>query len=243
MKGLFTSAWILGTLFLFLNVEISAQEKEPILTNGEIIEMIKAGLSEGIIVTKIKSSKTNFDTSATQLIKLKESGASDAVVMAMIERGASVAAGAIEMKQAPDAGLTVLDPKLAVGKRKVFIDTNDEESKIELTKRLTNRKFVLVSTRAAAELIFEFRVDEGVAQSRTGIYRGIETTSKTRTGKLVVSLCDAKPIGIVFAREWESSSIYLPFGYSGPPKIRDQIRYFFVPKYVELINKAGDKIP
>lgn len=55
------------------------------LTNRGVIDMVRARLSDAIIVKKIRSSSCSFDTEAPALIALKRAGASDAVVMAMTE--------------------------------------------------------------------------------------------------------------------------------------------------------------
>lgn len=59
-----------------------AQEKE-VLTNNTVIKMVKAKLSEDVIVNKIKDSKSNFDLSTDGLIKLKEAGVSDNIINVM----------------------------------------------------------------------------------------------------------------------------------------------------------------
>lgn len=61
---------------------VHAQEKE-VLTNSSITKMVKAKLSEDVIVNKIRDSKTNFDLSTDSLIKLKETGVSDNIINAM----------------------------------------------------------------------------------------------------------------------------------------------------------------
>lgn len=60
----------------------SAQNKET-LGNETIMRMVKAGLGEDVIISKIKDSKTNFDLSTDGLIELKGGGVSDAVISAM----------------------------------------------------------------------------------------------------------------------------------------------------------------
>lgn len=52
------------------------------------MDLLKSGLSPEIVVAKIKSSKTNFDTSTTALQELKAAGVPDSVVLAMIQAGA-----------------------------------------------------------------------------------------------------------------------------------------------------------
>ena len=66
-----------------------AQDKPP-LTNNDIIEMSKAGLGDGIIMTAIETNKTQFDTNIQALIKLKNSGVSDGVLSAMQKSGVNL---------------------------------------------------------------------------------------------------------------------------------------------------------
>ena len=65
------------------NTQSFAQDET--LTNDEVISLAKAGLSDSVIISKIRSSKSNFDLSTDSLIKLKQSGISDEVVAAMLE--------------------------------------------------------------------------------------------------------------------------------------------------------------
>jgi hypothetical protein len=64
-------------------VAVFAQTQET-LNNQAVIEMIKSGFSEVVIIAKIKSSKNSFDTSTSALQDLKNSGATDAVMLAML---------------------------------------------------------------------------------------------------------------------------------------------------------------
>lgn len=82
----------------------------PELTNKDVIFMLKAGLSSEIIITKIKISTVGFDTSASALRELKDAGAEDSVIVAMIESAApakpaapAVAASAPAAPNAPTA--------------------------------------------------------------------------------------------------------------------------------------------
>jgi hypothetical protein len=66
------------------------------MTNDSVIKLVKAGLSEELVLTTINSSPGKYDTSASALIELKEAGAGDKVVAAMILKasGTTSAAGA-----------------------------------------------------------------------------------------------------------------------------------------------------
>lgn len=55
------------------------------LTNDSIVKMQAGGLSEGVIVAKIKSSQNSFDLSTDKIVALKKAGVSDKVIEAMIQ--------------------------------------------------------------------------------------------------------------------------------------------------------------
>jgi len=59
-----------------------------LLTNVDIVQMQKAGLSEEIILSKIATSTTNFNTGTQELIQLKESGVNDTIINAMVQKSA-----------------------------------------------------------------------------------------------------------------------------------------------------------
>jgi len=87
------------------------------ITNEEIISLTKAGLANSIIVGKIRASKTNFDTSADALIRLKQNAVGDDVIAAIFEaKNGGNAAGA-------PANSTGAAPVAAAG------DVNDPMSK------------------------------------------------------------------------------------------------------------------
>jgi hypothetical protein len=85
--------------------------QEP-LTNESIIKMVKAGLSEDVILTMVRSQPASYALAADQLIALKSAGVSDRVVAGMVERsaggtssrttGATPAAGTVASGDAND---------------------------------------------------------------------------------------------------------------------------------------------
>ncbi|MEO6654494.1 MAG: hypothetical protein ABIO36_00275 [Pyrinomonadaceae bacterium] len=62
---------------------LSGLAQNETLTNAEIVSMSKAGIEKAVIISKIRTSATNFDTSTGALIQLKEAGVADDVVAAM----------------------------------------------------------------------------------------------------------------------------------------------------------------
>ena len=72
---------ILTVCLLLLAVSVGAQE---VLTNDAVIAMKKAGLSDGVILAKIRSSQSKFDVSTKALVDLKTAGLSDPIIEAML---------------------------------------------------------------------------------------------------------------------------------------------------------------
>jgi hypothetical protein len=67
--------------------EQNATKAQPVanaLTNKDVIDLLKAGLTAEVIVAKIKSSATNFDTSPAALSELKAANVPDDVILAMV---------------------------------------------------------------------------------------------------------------------------------------------------------------
>ena len=55
------------------------------LTNADIVKMIKAGLPESIIVREIQMSRTDCGTSPAALIELKKQGATERILGAVLD--------------------------------------------------------------------------------------------------------------------------------------------------------------
>ena len=84
----------------------TAQQPAPapaqqILNNDAIIKLVKAGLSDDLIVNTINTSPGNYDVSAEGIIALKTGGASDRVIAAMVAKANPVAQPAPAPAPAP----------------------------------------------------------------------------------------------------------------------------------------------
>ncbi len=88
---------VLSFLLLMSSV-VFAQEA---LNNASIAKLVKAGLSEDLIVTTINSSSGNYDTSANGLIALKKAGASDKVIGAVLLKASGATTAAPVASPAP----------------------------------------------------------------------------------------------------------------------------------------------
>jgi hypothetical protein len=89
-KGLF----LLAMLAIFV-LAVSGQTQKA-LTNADILTMTKNGFAPGLIITAIKSSKTDFDVSAQTLVDLKTAGVDPSVLEAMLSAQAAKPSAAME---------------------------------------------------------------------------------------------------------------------------------------------------
>ncbi len=83
-KVVIAVAFVAIAWFTFASA-INAQTKREILTNAKIVEMVRLGLDEEIIVEKIRQSECRCDTDTNALAKLKTAKVSKAIIMAMLE--------------------------------------------------------------------------------------------------------------------------------------------------------------
>jgi hypothetical protein len=78
------------TVFLILLIvcsAVSAQDAagSEVLTNDKVLMMVKAGLPPSLVVTKIRASKTNFNTNTEELIILQNARVPTEIINAMVE--------------------------------------------------------------------------------------------------------------------------------------------------------------
>jgi hypothetical protein len=73
---------------MFMNVVMTAEpQKTAALRNSDVVDLEKAGLPDDLILLKIQNGPTLFNTSAAELIKLKDDGVSETVITAMVKAG------------------------------------------------------------------------------------------------------------------------------------------------------------
>ena len=99
MKKLVCSILMLSLSMAVVSFPSLAQEPAPVpkpqkvvLTNKDVVEMLKAGLTADVVVAKIKSSETDFDTSPFALAELKTANVPDDVILVMVKGPANNAA-------------------------------------------------------------------------------------------------------------------------------------------------------
>jgi len=88
------------SLTLLSATSLTAQE---VLTNDSVLAMKKAGMSDSLILAKIRTSQTKFDTSTKGLIGLKSAGLSDQIIEAMVGHSGSPGSSSAPAAAAPAA--------------------------------------------------------------------------------------------------------------------------------------------
>lgn len=78
---------ILG-LPVILSLLMSSAFAAEVLNNEAILTMVKGGVGEELIISKIKISQGQYDLSTTGLLRLKAEGVSEAIIKAMVETSA-----------------------------------------------------------------------------------------------------------------------------------------------------------
>jgi len=72
-------------VFLLALPLIAQAPTDNVLTNADIVKMMKAGLPESIILREIHLSRTDFSTSPSALIELQKQGASEKILGAVLD--------------------------------------------------------------------------------------------------------------------------------------------------------------
>jgi hypothetical protein len=95
-RGVETTAYVRGNVTVdeaklrapYQNAPQAVQNagNPALLTNRDILDMKKAGLSEEVILAKIATSPTDFRTSPQDLIELKNAAVSDRIIEAMVQK-------------------------------------------------------------------------------------------------------------------------------------------------------------
>jgi hypothetical protein len=98
---------LLAGLFFVLVPMLIAQQP---MNNDSVIKLVKAGLSDDLIITTINASPGVYDTSTTGLISLKGGGASDKVISAIVLKSSGAGSTAPTQAAAAASPTSALPP-------------------------------------------------------------------------------------------------------------------------------------
>lgn len=114
----------LGVAWSALNTSGIAQVTNALLTNQDIIELKRAGVSDEIVLLRIRSAPTKFNMDTADIVALKSAGVSDAVIAEMLKLSVSAPtsnpgsprAGAMDLSKGAlvlSFGSSITDPAAA----------------------------------------------------------------------------------------------------------------------------------
>lgn len=83
---------ILFTLPLIVFAQDGTKSSGEVLTNDNVLTMVKAGLPSSLIVAKIRASKTNFNTNTDELIRLQQARVPTEIINSMVEASSHASA-------------------------------------------------------------------------------------------------------------------------------------------------------
>jgi hypothetical protein len=106
----------------------SAQSNKDVLTNANVVAMVKGNLPQSIIISTIQNSGTQFNMSPKAMIALKKQGVSDDVLTAMSAKGevTDTPAPAVAANTGPQKAGKPLKGETGLGKFDPGIYYNDE---------------------------------------------------------------------------------------------------------------------
>jgi hypothetical protein len=186
---------------------------QEVLTNDSVIQMVKGGLPEAVVIAKIKSTPSKFDLKTDSLVSLKKAGVTDKILEAMVSAGSGAAASSsTAATPAPPA------PALAAGALK----TQD------VIYQLVGGKYVeMFATSATLEtnLAFFSSKREVVLEGRKAAYR---TTEKQPVFLSTYSSTDAPLVRLKPGDEHNDrnlkigSGAFMPFGGTQKMGVRNE---------------------
>lgn len=91
---------IVAALLLCIPHALKAQQPDQPLKNQDIVQMVKEGLSEDLIISTIQQFPGNYDVRPPALIALKKDGVTNPVLEAMSKRNSAVAIPPVSLKPA-----------------------------------------------------------------------------------------------------------------------------------------------
>jgi hypothetical protein len=144
-----------------------AQTVQEQLNNQSIVEMVKSGLSAEIIIAKIKSAKSDFDTSSKALQDLKKEGVADSIVLVMVKKASGIADEPPTVNSsAPETPVNVVLP-------------DGTEVKLITIEEISSKKAIqddLLTFKIAEDV----KIGNNVVIAKGAIAKGIVTNAKKK---------------------------------------------------------------
>jgi hypothetical protein len=179
MTKLFRLTFLI-TCLAFTCLSIRAQSAAP-LTNKDVIDLVKMGMSSDVIVAKIKNSPSNFDTSLAALQDLKMANVPEPVILAMVNAPNANGSSSAADKSPARAGV-----KNLYEVQKIYVDEmgkSDDSDRFRLLVRekLADKGFTMVDTPDEADGILKGSLATQLSQGTTKARASVLLKSQSGT--------------------------------------------------------------
>jgi hypothetical protein len=173
---------------------------QSVMTNSDVVEMVNSGISAEVIIAKIRSSETKFDTSTEALKKLTEAKVPDSVVVAMIDaeqkRKQSVKQESKEFAEAVDSVPEQGSLADLINATKVYVFANDLKARDIIIKELKKKKFFeVVDKLEDSDFVIKYESWKDTVNVVTGGYGNVGTVreNKETIGSFTVMMPSLNP--------------------------------------------------
>lgn len=163
---------VLGVLVATTTACVAWSQDQKALTNKDILDMVKQGLNEAVIVKVIQASDTKFDTSPDAMTQMQSAGASVKIMDAMLKADANKRKAAA----APAPATTPTTPPVA-------LPADPHAGKLLL--------------REGTNVPLKFAQDESSRYATEGDKVQLTLTSDLKIGDVVVVKQGAKAVAVV----------------------------------------------
>ena len=164
-------ASLLFSLIFLTSSPVSAQ---AMLTNNDVIEMQKAGMSESVILAKVNNTAADFDTSTAALRALKTAGVSENVILAIVNKNTSMLTGP---PSAPPAGTTTAAASAVVSSGGSNVALKDgTEIKLRTESEINGNK-VAEGDALTFRVSDDVKVDGRTVIAKDAIAKGVVTAA------------------------------------------------------------------
>ncbi len=238
---------LFAALFLVFCPLLIAQQA---MNNDAVVKLVKAGLSDSLIIITINASPGTYDISANGLIALKQAGVSDKVVAAIVAKATAPAAAAppspappataatqatepaADSPEPPNEGTSSGSAQIPRGARIVIAPMGGFETYFAAAVREKKVPVTLTLDRASAQYFVVstnadwrgFVYGSGASWNNSGGTAG-SAASSTRGLEASIMLIDAKTKDVVWAYEVHKSShgalLFGTFGARGQQSIAE----------------------
>lgn len=206
---------LLSVFFLIICFAAAAQQA---MNNDAVIKLVKAGLSDDLIVTTISAYPGTYEVSAEAIIALKTAGASDKVIAAVLAKSATPASAstASSAPAAPEpaaSGTASGKAPISAGARVVIAPMGGFETYFAAAVREKKVPITLTLDRASAQFFVVstdtqwqgFVYGSGASWNNSGGAAGASASS-TRGVEASIMIIDAKTKDLIWAYEVHKNS-------------------------------------